>query len=245
MKLKVIAFSLTFLFIIAGHIFPETIELTDGKRIVGKILQETDDAVVVSKSDGGFVYSILRTRIVNIRESTTEELGRERRRGLKSGVPVSRVEKKRLENLKKLQLERYERQVELAKKSRGRVKIKFVDDQFGIVEALINGKVKAHLLADTGATLVYISRDLANRLGITEEDTEGKIHAQLADGSITTDDAVTLKSIKVGTVEVRNVKAAIAAESPVGRDGLLGMSFLGEFDVKMDSDENCLYLEKY
>ncbi|MCQ9207623.1 MAG: hypothetical protein NG740_07075, partial [Omnitrophica bacterium] len=50
----------------------ETIELKDGKTIVGDIIKETEDAVIVSKDGGIFVYSLSRDRIKNIKSSSGE-----------------------------------------------------------------------------------------------------------------------------------------------------------------------------
>jgi len=52
----------------------ETIELKNGKEIVAEIIQETEDAVVISRYDGGFIYSISRDRIKAIRSSGPEEI---------------------------------------------------------------------------------------------------------------------------------------------------------------------------
>lgn len=241
--------TLFFLFL-CSNFFAATIELKNGKQIVGEIVHETEEAVVVSKHGGGFVYSISRDRIKNIGESTADEMQKEEWLKLSTGVSardrsVQESEKARREELKKYRLEQYEKEVELAKKARGRIKIKFVDGRFGVVRTLLNGKVEAKLLTDTGASLIYISKGVADKLGLKDEDSEGTIHAELAEGSITTDTAITLKSVKVGSMEVKNVKAAIASESPMGRDGLLGMSFLKHFHVKMDAEANSLILEKY
>lgn len=240
---KGFVFLTVFLFLFSSNLFAETIELKNGKEIVGTVIKETEDAVVISRLGGGFVYSISRDRIKSVRESTADEMQTEQR--LAVTTTASAPNKDRIEKLKKYRLEQYEKEVELAKQARGRVKIKFVDGRFGVVRVLLNGKVEAKLLADTGASLIYLSRDMANKLGIKEEEHEGTIHAQLADGSITTDTAITLKSVKVGPVEEKNIKAAIASESAMGSDGLLGMSFLKHFHVKMDAKENCLILEKY
>jgi clan AA aspartic protease (TIGR02281 family) len=220
----------------------ETVVLKDGKKIVGEIVQETTEAVVISKQDGGFVYSIARERISVIRESTPAEL----KKGRPISAAVDGAEKARLEKIKEYRLEQYEKEVQAAKKARGKVRIKFVDNRFGVVEATINGSVKADLLVDTGATLVVITSDVARELGIDYANIDERIHVILADGSIRSATPVTLSSIKVGPSVIRNVDAAISESPPGGGlDGLLGMSFLSYFHVKLDSSENCLVLEKY
>jgi clan AA aspartic protease (TIGR02281 family) len=229
----------------------ETIELKNGKRITGEIIRETPDAVVVSRESGAFVHSISRDRIAGIRSSTPDELAERAVPAVNAGkaskgTSREEAEKERTEAVRKYRLERYEKEVLAAKKARGRIRIKFTDNRFGVVTALLNGKVKAKLLADTGASMVVISRDVATRLGITDTGKEGKISVVLADGSVTTAVPITLDSVKVGASELKNVRAAISESAPgSGLDGLLGMTFLGHFHVKMDAKENSLVLEKY
>jgi len=230
----------------------ETIVLKNGKEIVGEIKHETEDAVIVSKEGGSFIYSISRSRIKNIRESTPEELERHQARWSVEVPPVpapgkvTEEETARRERLKKYRLERYERQVKAAKKARGKIKIKFAKGRFGVVDAVLNGKVKAALYVDTGASMVLISGAIARKLGIDPEKEKEKVLVVLADGSTRTATRVTLSSVEVGSSKVRDVQAAISEDPPgQGLDGLLGMSFLSSFHVKVDAKENCLVLERY
>ena len=230
----------------------ETIILKSGKKIVGEILNETEEGVVVSKGGGGFVYSVERARISEIRQSTPEEVEIEigtdtfssaKDEEKKVSVPIS---PESYSGQKKLLMERYERQVEAAKKARGRIKIKFKEGRFGVVEATLNEKVKVDLLVDTGASLVVITRKTATALGIENLEEKGKIHVVLADGSIRSAIPVTLKSVQVGHSRATNIKAAVSDSPPGGNiEGLLGMSYLDKFHVKMDKKEKCLILEKY
>ncbi len=114
-----------------------------------------------------------------------------------------------------------------------------------VVSVTLNGAVKTALVVDTGASLVTISRNVATQLGIPEKGI-GKIKIGLADGKTITAAAVILDSVEVGGYEVKNVMAAIVEQPPApGVDGLLGMSFLGNFLVKIDSNGNRLVLEKF
>jgi len=240
----------------APRVLAETIELKDGKKIIAEVLQKTEEAVVLSKDGGKFIYSIARDNIKIIRESTPEEIKNEEdlKKELvgppakKISTDVSRLTKEEKPSTKKddYRQERYAAQVLAAKKARGRVKIKFSKDRFGVVDALINGKTEAALLVDTGASLVVISRAVATKLGIAEDEGAAKLRVVLADGSETTATPVTLDSVEVGHSKVKGVKAAISETPPgEGLDGLLGMTFLSSFHVKLDSKENCLLLEKY
>lgn len=114
-----------------------------------------------------------------------------------------------------------------------------------IVDALINGTVLARLIVDTGASIVVISRDVAERLGMVSESMDATIEIIMADGTSSNAKPVMLSSIKVGDAEVRNVQAAVLESSLVGGvDGLLGMSFLSGFVVSVDTSSKKLILEQ-
>jgi clan AA aspartic protease (TIGR02281 family) len=114
-----------------------------------------------------------------------------------------------------------------------------------IVDALIDSSALARLVVDTGATIVLISTDVAYRLGIKYEDIHTGIEIIMADGSSVEAKPVILKSVKVGDAEVKNVQAAILEKGAIGGvDGLLGMSFLNNFVIKVDSAQNKLILER-
>lgn len=246
MKKRALIFLSIFFVVSTSGAKAETIELKDGKTIVGEIVQKTEEAVTVSKRGGGFIYSISRDRIKNIRDSTPEEI-KEQEMQTAGGYTVDKkTGEDRQEKIKKYRLEKYEEEVLAAKKARGRIKIKFSKNRFGVVDVLLNRKVTASLLVDTGASLVVISREIAAQLGIEDLDKKGKIHVVLADGSITTAIPITLDSVEIGSSKVKDVRAAVSETPPgTGLSGLLGMSFLSHFHVKLDSDENCLVLEKY
>lgn len=115
-----------------------------------------------------------------------------------------------------------------------------------VVRALLNGVINADLIVDTGASIVVISESIARRLGITVNSKEFSVSVTLADGSHTKAYPIILKSIQVGDVKVSNVRAAVLPRGePVGIDGLLGMSFLERFVVKIDAKNNRLILEEF
>jgi predicted aspartyl protease len=68
----------------------------------------------------------------------------------------------------------------------------------------------------------------------------------LADGSKVKAKPVILKSIKVGDAQLNNVQAAIIEKKGISEeDGLLGMSFLKNFLVRINTKENKLILEEF
>lgn len=101
-----------------------------------------------------------------------------------------------------------------------------------VVEVLINGSIRANLIVDTGATMVVLSDRLGQRLGVNYNSDLPKIGMSTAGGKVEAPLFV-LDSLKIGSAEVLNVETTTNPHME-GMDGLLGMSFLGEFKVEMD-----------
>jgi predicted aspartyl protease len=95
--------------------------------------------------------------------------------------------------------------------------------------------VDAWLLLDTGATVTMISSGLADRLGIKPDSTESRL-AQVADGRVVQTFRTRVDSLAVGPKLKYNAEVAIMpSDGPaMGFDGLLGMSFLGDFRYHLD-----------
>ena len=101
----------------------------------------------------------------------------------------------------------------------------------------VNGK-PARFMVDTGATLVAMGRDEAQRLGLDLSNaTQGM--TQTANGP-TPILLVTLDSVRVGEVRVSNVGAAIVPQAMPYL--LLGNSFLSRFQMQRHNDEMRLQL---
>ena len=95
----------------------------------------------------------------------------------------------------------------------------------------INGKAVSFMV-DTGATLVSLGRDQAERLGIDLG--EGRIAVtQTANGPVPVQ-LVTLTTVRVGGLELSNVGAAVMPQ-PMPMV-LLGNSFLARLQMRRDND---------
>lgn len=95
----------------------------------------------------------------------------------------------------------------------------------------INGK-QVRFMVDTGATLVSLGREDADRLGI-DLSTARRGTTQTANGTVPIW-LVTLNSVRVGDVELTNVGAAVVPQAmPMV---LLGNSFLARLQMKRDND---------
>ena len=103
-----------------------------------------------------------------------------------------------------------------------------------IVPVTINGRGPVMLLLDTGASTVTLSRALASRLGINWRDGT-RVSATLADGRTTTGHAILLRSVAIGDFIATGVRATVLEQPPgQGIDGLLGMSYLQRFILRID-----------
>ena len=95
----------------------------------------------------------------------------------------------------------------------------------------ING-LPVSFLVDTGATQVAMNASQARRLGIDFHVT-GRPAAVTTASGVERAWAVTLDSVKVGDLEVRNV-SAVVLEGAQPQVTLLGMSYLGRMEISND-----------
>lgn len=113
-----------------------------------------------------------------------------------------------------------------------------------VVEVKLNDKLTCLMAVDTGASIVTISRSIANQLELDFSGERNEIEMLLANGSRAKAKIINLDSVAVGNSRAENVLAAVMDSPPgAGIDGLLGMSFLDNFSVKIDSVNNKLVLE--
>lgn len=104
-------------------------------------------------------------------------------------------------------------------------------------EATINGR-RLPVIVDTGATGVSFNRREAERLGLAWQNGR-KLTMRTAAGD-TAAHLVMLDSVRVGSIELRNVEAVISTLPDAPPITLLGMSFLGR--VEMQQSGNRLQL---
>jgi len=103
------------------------------------------------------------------------------------------------------------------------------------VHAVLNRHYPLVFLLDTGATNTMITEADARMLNISTESTP-RVQGLIADGSVVEMPLVRLATLEVGEARVENLKAA------VGRMRLLGMDFLGNFDVVINAQAGQLVL---
>lgn len=108
-----------------------------------------------------------------------------------------------------------------------------------IVPVTLNQSLKTYLILDTGATTTMVSSRIANSLGLrhvgyaTGVTIGGPIRRPMA----------RLPSLQVGDAEVRNLLVSIHDFRPIPQvEGLLGLDFLRQFHVSLDSRKQLLVL---
>ena len=102
-----------------------------------------------------------------------------------------------------------------------------------LAEVVLNSRVRQYFVVDTGASFTLINWQTAKDLGLNINESTPFIPIFTASQRILTP-LVTLRSIRVGSVEVENVDVLIH-NLPSASAGLLGNSFLNKFRVVIDS----------
>ena len=113
-----------------------------------------------------------------------------------------------------------------------------------IVKAMLNGKAPVKLILDTGATFTMISSGIAKQLDIDTGQTTRTMPFQTANGMIQAA-LINLESVSVAGLELKNLTAAVHDGLPDPEvAGLLGLNFLTNFRLDIDSEKGLVHLEK-
>ena len=116
--------------------------------------------------------------------------------------------------------------------------------QVVIIQATLNNKQSAKFVVDTGASYTLISNALARDLAIDVGANPKTLPFQTANGIIQAP-VTNLESIAVGGMEIRNLPAAEHDAEPDPQvAGLLGLNFLSNFRMDIDTQKGVLHLEK-
>ena len=118
------------------------------------------------------------------------------------------------------------------------------DQRHVIVKARLNDEVEGNFIVDTGATSVSLSQDMAQRLKLDGHGHE--VLVTMADGSTRKVNMALLRSIEVQGARVEHLTTLIMPDSPHDAvDGLLGMNFLLEFNIRLDPTTHTLILSRF
>jgi clan AA aspartic protease (TIGR02281 family) len=116
--------------------------------------------------------------------------------------------------------------------------------QVVIIQATLNNKRSAKFVVDTGASYTLISNALARDLAIDVGVNPKTLPFQTANGLIQAP-VTSLESIAVGGMEIRNLPAAVHDAVPDPEvAGFLGLNFLSNFRMDIDTQKGVLHLEK-
>jgi aspartyl protease family protein len=116
------------------------------------------------------------------------------------------------------------------------IELKRDDNGYFYADVQING-APVHMLIDTGATVVALSRDDAHMAGIATSIGMNDVVGQGADG-VVKGEQVTLDRVTLGDKTVEQLPAIVLNS---GGQSLLGQSFLGKFaSVKIEGDKMVL-----
>ena len=102
-----------------------------------------------------------------------------------------------------------------------------------VLNAEVNGQFPARLILDTGASSVVVSRELAERIGVSQELKTSPVYVQTAGGIV---DAypTRLERLAVGGAVVEDLPVLVCETFGKDYDGLLGVNFLQRFKVTID-----------
>jgi clan AA aspartic protease (TIGR02281 family) len=113
-----------------------------------------------------------------------------------------------------------------------------------VVQALLNEKTAAKFVVDTGASYTTISQAMAKQLGLNLENASTVIPLQTANGVIEAP-LVSVGSLEVGGFALKDLTVVVHDVFPDPNiAGLLGLNFLSQFHLGIDSKNGILYLEK-
>ncbi|VAX19867.1 hypothetical protein MNBD_NITROSPINAE02-751 [hydrothermal vent metagenome] len=110
------------------------------------------------------------------------------------------------------------------------------------VQAILDGRVKARMIIDTGSSHTIITPKIARKLGITNLSKAPSIPLSSA-GGVEWMRLVTLQSVTIGGHETKMVEGAVSSRLGRGVDGLLGMNFLGDYSHIIDGRQMKLVLK--
>ena len=121
-----------------------------------------------------------------------------------------------------------------------RVPLTIVSGRNFLVDVLLNGRVKARLMLDTGASFITLSEKIGQKLGVVNNGFSAEMPFNTAGGEEWMP-LVALQTVSAGEAQSQLVEASIGKQIK-DIDGLLGMSFLGDYRFEIDRTNKLLTL---
>ncbi|MCM2374863.1 retropepsin-like aspartic protease family protein [Aporhodopirellula aestuarii] len=98
------------------------------------------------------------------------------------------------------------------------------------------------MVIDSGATLITLPADVAQKLQVTIPDDAPVVPLVLANGGKINGRRVLLETVRVGQFEAKNVAAVVLEPIAANAEPLLGLSFLDRYKFELDSSAKTLGL---
>lgn len=111
------------------------------------------------------------------------------------------------------------------------------DGSSWIVRATINGSFKGRFLLDTGASLCVLVPAAARELSLQSTGQERRLHT--ANGEVRAR-VVRIQSIEIGSHRARDIEAIVHPAVPAPLSGVIGLSYLNNFQYSIDSKRRTL-----
>lgn len=228
------------IFAVSRQSSADTVHFKNGRSIEGIVKKKSEDTVEIYVGFGSITCR--KDQIKKIDCSTEEE-----RAGLYKKWTNKREELSRIAPQPAMEDRTTTTQAPPQTKTPDTTEKSVVQSNAIIVDALLNDRVRARLVLDTGASLVVLSKKMGERLGLDLRDNKNNgMILKLAGDKTISAKMVFLDSVVVQHKEVNKVMAAVLTEdyaNPYFNDGLLGMTFLSQFHFKIDPQNKTVKLE--
>lgn len=229
MKISIKIFlSLFFLLSVISQASADTLILKNGYQMEGIIKRETDEYVELEINTG--TVKFYRGQIERVEHSSQEE-----RKLMQESWEEERLKSEAQQKTRQQQRETGSKEIAVGRQG-----------NHLFANVVLNGKVNAKLLIDTGSSFIVLSPAIARGLNISMDAEKPDLKLTLADGREVPGKMLKLDTISIGEARANDVQAAVIyQEAPFqGYDGLLGMSFLKLFKFEINLEKSSIILNK-
>jgi aspartyl protease family protein len=113
-----------------------------------------------------------------------------------------------------------------------------------MISVVVQGQSPVDMVLDSGAGVISLPFKTAATLGLTPTAFDPDVTLVLADGRQVTAKRIIIPTVRVGKFEASQVEAAVLPAELTQAEPLLGMSFLKNFQFKVDSSQQVLTMAK-
>ena len=113
-----------------------------------------------------------------------------------------------------------------------------------MISVVVQGQPPVDMVLDSGAGVISLPFKTAATLGLTPTAYDPDVTLVLADGRQVTAKRIIIPTVRVGKFEASQIEAAVLPPELTQAEPLLGMSFLKNFQFKVDSNQQVLTMAK-